>query len=171
MCALAGSGARALRSVQKMILALQPGQGVGDLRFGVSRATAEQFFGSGIRKDHSADKILMKSLILPDHGLILYFDERDRMTSVMVDADSRSFTLLGEPIHEIFGDPPTSESIKKWIQDHGFNTRAELDFMGCYHYDVGDDGLSFAFPDEGMPAVQLRSSTEQDAAGQPATPL
>ena len=132
------------------------------MRFGASRATAEHFFGPGISKDHSADKILMKSLSLPDHGLILYFDEDDRMTTVIVDADSRSFTLRGQPIFEIFGQPPKSESVKKWIKDHRFTIRTEMDFMGCYHCDVGDEGLSFAFPDEGMPAVQLRSGTEHD---------
>lgn len=145
-----------------MNLALHPGQGVGDLKFGVSRVEAEEFFGSGIAKDHAADKILMKSLRLPDHGLILYFNEDDRMTHVMVDADSDSFSLLGEPVRDIFGSPPTSDAIKQWLRDRELSIRTELDFMGCYHYDVEAEGLSFAFPHEGNPAVQLRSGTEQD---------
>lgn len=149
-------------SVEKMTFPLKPGRGVGDLRFGDSRTTAKQLFGPGIEKEHSSDQVPMTSLTLPDHGSILYFDELDRMTSVIVDADSGSFTLLGKPIQEVFGNPPTTDSVKKWVEDHGFTIRTEMDFMGCFHYDVGDDGLIFAFPDEGMPAVHLRSGTEHD---------
>ena len=141
------------------MLELQPSVGVGALQFGDSISAAKTVFGEGVARDHPTDQ-LRTSLQYPDIGLLLYFSDDNRLVGIIVDGDSDSFSLMGSPVAEIFGDsPPYSDRIREWIEGHDLTSGTPKSFMGCWHYEVEGMDFSFALPEEGTPAVSLRSGT------------
>ena len=141
------------------MLELQPSVGIGTLRFGDSLSKAKDVFGEGVAREHPTEQ-LRRSLQYPDIGLLLYFSDDDTLVDIIVDGDSDSFSLMGSPLPEIFGDsPPYSDRIREWIEGKNLTCGTPRSFMGCWHYEVDGRAFSFALPEEGTPAVNLRSST------------
>jgi hypothetical protein len=141
------------------MLELHPSVGVGTLQFGDPISAAKIVFGASVARDHPTEQLRI-SLQYPDIGLLLYFSEEDALVDIIVDGDSDSFSLMGSPLPEIFGDsPPYSDRIREWIEGNNLMSGAPRSFMGCWHYEVEGKYFSFALPEEGAPTVNLRSGT------------
>ncbi len=138
-----------------MLISLHPQKGIEGLEFGSSQLAAENLFGEGTCKEHYDGEFTLKSLGYSDRALFLYFDGTDKLVGVVVDADSNFFSLLGHPLVEICGTPPSFRSVKIWLNANRLKIASRSYSLGCLNCRIEDTCISFVFEEGGDVAIQL----------------